>query len=197
MPRDEVLTEDAVLNFLGRARGSASIREIASGLSLRHAGRRALGVLLSRLKRQRLVEELRGGQYRLAGARPQPRADAKSNVRLAGPPRPATRDANLLTGRLVAHRDGYGFVVPESPRKDLDGDLFIPPDQLGDAMHGDRVIARIERRHTRGSQAPGSAARAEGRVVQVLGRAHPTVVGIFHYGHRSNFVTPYESFAVS
>ncbi len=106
---------------------------------------------------------------------------------------PATRDANLLTGRLVAHRDGYGFVVPESPRKDLDGDLFIPPDQLGDAMHGDRVIARIERRHTRGSQAPGSAARAEGRVVQVLGRAHPTVVGIFHYGHRSNFVTPYES----
>ena len=193
MPRDEVLTEDEVLNFLGRARGSASIREIASGLSLRHAGRRALGVLLSRLKRQRLVEELRGGQYRLAGARPQPRADAKSNVRLAAPPRPATRDANLLTGRLVAHRDGYGFVVPESPRKDLDGDLFIPPDQLGDAMHGDRVIARIERRHTRGSQAPGSAARAEGRVVRVLGRAHPTVVGIFHYGHRSNFVTPYES----
>ena len=193
MPRDEALTEDEVLNFLGRARGSASIREIASGLSLRHAGRRALGVLLSRLKRQRLVEELRGGQYRLAGARPQPRADAKSNVRLAGPPRPATRDANLLTGRLVAHRDGYGFVVPESPRKDLDGDLFIPPDQLGDAMHGDRVIARIERRHTRGSQAPSSAARAEGRVVQVLGRAHPTVVGIFHYGHRGNFVTPYES----
>ena len=193
MPRDEVLTEDEVLNFLGRARGSASIREIASGLSLRHAGRRALGVLLSRLKRQRLVEELRGGQYRLAGARPQPRADAKSNVRLAAPPMPATRDANLLTGRLVAHRDGYGFVVPESPRKDLDGDLFIPPDQLGDAMHGDRVIARIERRHTRGSQAPSSAARAEGRVVQVLGRAHPTVVGIFHYGHRSNFVTPYES----
>jgi ribonuclease R len=193
MPRDEVLTEDEVLNFLGRARGSASIREIASGLSLRHAGRRALGVLLSRLKRQRLVEELRGGQYRLAGARPQPRAAAKSNVRLAAPPRPATRDANLLTGRLVAHRDGYGFVVPESPRKDLDGDLFIPPDQLGDAMHGDRVIARIERRHTRGSQAPGSAARAEGRVVQVLGRAHPTVVGIFHYGHRGNFVTPYES----
>src|SRR3989475_1486503 len=193
MPPDEVLTEDDVLNFLGRARGSVSVREIASGLSLRHAGRRALGGLLARLKRQRLVEELRGGQYRLAGARPQPRADAKSNVRLAAPPKPATRDANLLTGRLVAHRDGYGFVVPESPRKDLDGDLFIPPDKLGDAMHGDRVIARIERRDTRRSQAPGSAARAEGRVVQVLGRAHPTVVGIFHYGHRSNFVTPYES----
>jgi ribonuclease R len=29
--------------------------------------------------------------------------------------------------------------------------------------------------------------------VKVLGRAHSTVVGLFHYGHRSNFVTPYES----
>ncbi len=91
----------------------------------------------------------------------------------------------------MAHRDGYGFVVPDSPRTDLDGDLFIPPDQLGDAMHGDRVIARIERRDTR--HAPGSPTRAEGRIVKVLGRAHPTVVGIFHYGHRNNSVTPYES----
>src|SRR5713226_7924272 len=117
MSHDEALNANDVLTFLARARGPASVREIATGLNLRHSGRRALGVLLSRLKRQRLVEELRGGQYRLAGARPQPRAAAKSNVRLAAPPRPATRDANLLTGRLVAHRDGYGFVVPESPRK--------------------------------------------------------------------------------
>src|SRR6266436_3786628 len=182
MPRDEVLTEDDVLNFLGRARGSASIREIASGLSLRHAGRRALGVLLSRLKRQRLVEELRGGQYRLAGARPQPRADAKSNVRLAAPPRPATRDANLLTGRLVAHRDGYGFVVPESPRKDLDGDLFIGRDAMGDAMHDDHVLASIERR----SRFADGAGRAEGRILRVLDRAHDTVVGLFRYGLRGN-----------
>jgi len=192
MSLDEVLSEDDVLNFLGSVRGSASVREIASGLSLRHAGRRTLSSVLSRLKRQRLVEELKGGQYRLAGDRSQRRDNAKPSAR-TGAPKVATRDSNLLSGRLVAHRDGYGFVVPDSPRKDLDGDLFIPPDQLGDAMHGDRVMARIERRETRGSQARGSAARAEGRVVRVLGRAHPTVVGIFHYGHRSNFVIPYES----
>ncbi|PYU27758.1 MAG: ribonuclease R [Acidobacteria bacterium] len=193
MSPSEVLSEDDVLNFLGRTRGPSSVREIASGLSLRHAGRRALSSVLSRLKRQRLVEELRGGQYRLAGDRSQRRDNAKSSARPGAPPKAATGDSNLLSGRLVAHRDGYGFVVPDSPRKDLDGDLFVPPDQLGDAMHGDRVIARIERRDTRGSQAPGSASRAEGRVVRVLGRAHPTVVGVFHYGHRSNFVIPYES----
>ena len=193
MSPDDVLREDHLLNFLANARRPASIREIASGLSLRHSGRRALGGLLSRLKRQRVVEEVRGGRYRLAGERSQPRAAAKSNFRSGAPPTSATRDSNLLAGRLVAHRDGYGFVVPDSPRTDLDGDLFIPPDQLGDAMHGDRVIARIERRDTRRGQPGGSPVRAEGRVVRVLDRAHPTVVGLFHYGHRSNFVIPYES----
>jgi len=193
MSPDEVLSEEDVLNFLGSAREPASVRDIASGLSLRHAGRRVLASLLSRLKRQRLVEEVRGGHYRLAGDRPHLRAAQKSNPRLAAHQKPAARDSNLLAGRLVAHRDGYGFVVPDSPRADLDGDLFIPPDQLGGAMHGDRVTARIERRDTRRGQPSGSPARAEGRVVRVLDRAHPTVVGIFHYGHHGNFVIPYES----
>jgi ribonuclease R len=192
MSPSALLTEDDILNFLASARAPVSVREIASGLKLRHAGRRALGSLLSQLKRQRLVEELRGGQYRLVGERSQPRA-TKSSFSPMAPQKQAARDSNSLSGRLVAHRDGYGFVVPDSPRADLDGDLFIPPDQLGDAMHGDRVIARIERRDTRPGRPSGSAARAEGRVVRVLNRAHPTVVGVFHYGHRSNFVIPYES----
>src|SRR5690349_4882024 len=133
MPRDEALNADDVLAFLARARGPASVREIATGLRLRHAGRRALGSILSKLKRQRLVEEIRGGQYRLAGDSPRRRDTEKSSAKLEAPPKPASRDPNLLSGRLVAHRDGYGFVVPDSPRKDLDGDLFIPPDQAGDA----------------------------------------------------------------
>jgi ribonuclease R len=191
MSRTETFTEDDVLNFLGNARYPASVREIASALSLKHAARRALASVLSRLKRHRLVEELRGGQYRLSGTRRESRAATKPTAIPGAQAKPAKRDPNLFTGRLVAHRDGYGFVVPDSPRTDLDGDLFIPPDQLGDAMHGDRVVARIERRDTR--HAPGSPTRAEGRIVKVLGRAHPTVVGVFHYGHRSNSVSPYES----
>jgi ribonuclease R len=193
MSHDEAVNANEVLTFLARARGPASVREIATGLNLRHAGRRALGSILSRLKRQRLVEELRGGQYRLAGDSTQRRDTKKSSAQPEAPPRAAARDPNLLSGRLVAHRGGYGFVVPDSPPKDLDGDLFIPPDQLGDAMHGDHVIARIERRDNRGGSFRGSAGRAEGRIVRVLDRAHPTVVGIFHYGHRNNFVIPYES----
>jgi len=66
----------------------------------------------------------------------------------------------------------------------VEGDLFIGRDGLGDAMHGDRVLARIERRRADG--------RAEGRVVQIVQREHPTIVGLFRYGPHGNVVLPYD-----
>jgi ribonuclease R len=94
------------------------------------------------------------------------------------------RDPNLVSGRIVAHRDGYAFLVPDSPMPRVEGDLFIGRDGLGDAMHGDRVLARIERRRADG--------RAEGRVVQIVQREHPTIVGLFRYGMHGNVVLPYD-----
>src|ERR1051326_4894651 len=92
---------------------------------------------------------------------------------------------NQFIGRLSMHRDGYGFVVPESQslRENLHGDIYIPPPAIGNAMHGDRVLVEMKERE---------GARAEGRILRVVGRAHPTVVGIFHYGPRNNFVTPFD-----
>ncbi len=91
---------------------------------------------------------------------------------------------NVVNGRLSMHRDGYGFVIPESEslRGKLAGDIFIPPAGVGHAMHGDRVVVEL------GGIRPGG--RVEGRILRVAGRAHPTVVGTFHYGHRFNTVTP-------
>ena len=94
------------------------------------------------------------------------------------------RDPNLVSGRIVAHRDGYAFLVPDSPMPRVEGDLFIGRDGLGDAMHGDRVLARIERRRADG--------RAKGRVVQIVEREHPTIVGLFRYGPHGNVVLPYD-----
>ncbi len=209
MPRPELLTDDEVLNYLSQQTRAASLREMASVLKLRHAGRRALAKTVSKLKRRGLVEEVRGGRYRLAGGQTMAgkghgRQQASATRMIEQPPvklaapgsstiRPSVRDPNLVVGRLVAHRDGYGFVVPETPRADIAGDLFIPPEQLGDAMHGDSVVARIERRDLRRSRGNAGALRAEGRVVRVLGRAHPTIVGLFRYGPRGNVVQPYES----
>ena len=202
MGRPEPLSDDEILNYLHRSAKPASLRQIASALGLRHAARRALAKSITRLKRRKLIEEARAGCYRLAGAKMAPDAErprghvgggndsgaggaagrAESSAR-------RDRDPEVVTGRLVAHHDGYGFVVPETPRPDLDGDLFIPPDQSADAMHGDRVIARIERRDARRD----GGGRAEGRILRVLGRAHPTVVGVFRYGARGNVVLPYEA----
>jgi ribonuclease R len=92
--------------------------------------------------------------------------------------------ANLLAGRLSRHRDGFGFVTPESgPAKErVTGDVFINPQAIGNAMHGDRVMVELTAARHDG--------RAEGRIVKVVGRAHPTVVGTFHYGSRHNYVVP-------
>jgi len=187
--RDE-LTDQDVLAHLARAREPASLREIAHALELRHQGRRALPKIVSHLKRKGEIEEVRGGRYRLAGpgspqVAGQPAGAVAPSARVGRPH--AKQDANLLTGRLVTHRDGYGFVVPDKPVPGMEGDLFIGRDLLGDAMHGDQVLARIERRGRAGF--PG---RAEGRIVRILKRAHPTVVGLFRYGDRGNTVLPYD-----
>jgi ribonuclease R len=103
-----------------------------------------------------------------------------------------------VRGRLVLHHDGYGFVVPDVAIPQLDGDVFIPRDFVEDAMHGDRVLARLQRvsdsrgRDFRVAGARGGQ-RAEGRIVRVLGRAHLSVVGLFRYGPRGNVVLPYDN----
>ncbi|HVA71504.1 MAG TPA: RNB domain-containing ribonuclease [Candidatus Limnocylindrales bacterium] len=197
--RPPEITEGDLLAYLAKANRPKSIREMASALGLRHWGRRALPKLLGRLKRRGEVEE-EHGRYRLTGHRPAPTASqraAQHNVQRAEPSasqtpearahdaaRPAKQDPNLIAGRLVAHRDGYGFVVPDRPVKGMDGDLFISPDSMGDAMHGDRVEARLTRRHSDG--------RFEGRIEKITARAHPTVVGLFRYGPHGNVVLPYE-----
>jgi ribonuclease R len=94
----------------------------------------------------------------------------------------------MLVGRLTMHRDGFGFVIPDATSLDahlkarLAGDVFIAPHATGSSMHGDRVLVEV------GTIRPDG--RAEGRIIRSLSRAHPTVVGIFHYGHRHNYVKP-------
>jgi ribonuclease R len=101
--------------------------------------------------------------------------------RYAIPAKP--KKENVVIGRLTMHRDGYGFVIPESKslQERLAGDIFVNPQAIGSAMHGDRVMVEM---------GPVRDGRAEGRILRVVGRAHPTIVGTFHYGNRYNYVTP-------
>ena len=76
---------------------------------------------------------------------------------------------DLVVGRLSTHAAGYGFVTPEQDGS-APGDVYVAAINLNGAMHGDRVVARVERRRERG---------LEGRVVRVLERSQATLVGRF------------------
>jgi len=77
---------------------------------------------------------------------------------------------DLIAGRLSANPAGYGFVVPDDVPSDERKDIYIAAANLTEAMHGDRVLVRVERHTPRG---------LEGRIVRILERAHDTVVGRF------------------
>jgi ribonuclease R len=94
------------------------------------------------------------------------------------------RSRKLIEGRFSAHRDGFGFVIPDPRPAWLSGDVFLPPPQAERAMHGDRVIVRLVR--------VGGDGRAEGEIVRLVKRAHATVVGEFHARPGGNFVTPHD-----
>ncbi len=78
---------------------------------------------------------------------------------------------DLVVGRLSTNPGGFGFVVPEQPEAgEGRTDIYIAAANLSEAMHGDRVVARVERHTERG---------AEGRIIRILERSQATIVGRF------------------
>jgi len=191
MSRQSQLSPDNILRFLQLKNGPISLEDLSRSLQVRKSSRRALLQMLAKLKKRGLVEELSNGRFLLRQTtRPQqpsskPRPSSQPPADSFPQHKAFSRDE--IKGRLVLHQDGYGFVVPDVAIPNLDGDLFIPRDYVEDAMHGDHVIAKI----TRLSGAPG-ARRAEGRILRIVSRAHPSVVGLFRYTSRGCVVVPYD-----
>jgi ribonuclease R len=91
---------------------------------------------------------------------------------------------NLVVGKITINPRGFGFVVPDRPLEEASGDLYIAGSNLNQAMHGDRVVARIERVGPRG---------AEGRILRILERGSTTVVGRFDIDDSGmGFVVPFD-----
>jgi len=91
---------------------------------------------------------------------------------------------NLVVGRVSTHPRGFGFVIPDRPVDGVSGDIFIAGANLNQAMHGDRVVARIER--TRED-------RAEGRIVRILERGASSLVGRFELDESGmGFLVPFD-----
>ena len=163
-----MLSDSIILKKLERLpKRTAGYKQLVREMGLHGDARRDLSDRLERLVAGGQLIQVDSGHYAL--------------------PQPVT-SKNMVVGKLSMHRDGFGFVLPdptslnESLKSRLSGDIFIPPPAVGTAMHGDLVLVEIVNVRPDG--------RAEGRIVRPVNRAHATVVGIFHYGPRRNYVTP-------
>ncbi len=72
---------------------------------------------------------------------------------------------NLITGRVMGHPDGYGFLIPDEGGDDL----FLSDREMRVVLHGDKVIARVTGTDRRG--------RKEGAIVEVIQHGNERIVG--------------------
>ena len=85
---------------------------------------------------------------------------------------------DMITGRVLGHRDGFGFLRPD----DGGNDLFLGPKQMHGVFHGDHVMAQplgVDRK-----------GRRDARVVRVLEHARSELVGRYFVDAGIGFVVP-------
>jgi ribonuclease R len=85
---------------------------------------------------------------------------------------------NVVVGRVHAHPDGYGFLIPEN--KDIE-DVYLNRREMRRVMHGDQVMARMERRPRGG---------AEAHVAQILEHAQKRLIGTYNEFDGKGYVIP-------
>jgi ribonuclease R len=148
---------ELVARIARSAGGKAGYKQLVRELGL--AGGRERRLLLEQLARL----TVRGALTKLD----------REHWSIPRPPGASGTRENLAAGRLDLHRDGFGFVRPSARQASGTEDIFIPPNEINGAMQGDHVLVEVE--------PPKADGRRQGRVVRVLERRNPTVVGIFHY----------------
>ncbi len=88
------------------------------------------------------------------------------------------KSMDLVPGRVIGHRDGFGFLKPDAGGEDI----FLSPREMRQLLHGDRALVRITGEDRRG--------RKEGSVVDVLERGNEAVVGRLMIERGVCFVVP-------
>jgi len=84
----------------------------------------------------------------------------------------------VVAGRIEGHPDGHGFLRPD----DGSAQVFLPPAEMREVMHGDRAAVRVVGRDHRG--------RPTGAIVEVLERGRRRIVGRLHNEHGVMLLVP-------
>jgi len=152
--RKRGFSAEQLLQFMEEEDRPLLLREILRHTGLQKEQRQRAKALFKDLAREGKIVRIRGNRYGLPSK------------------------MNLVIGRVKCHPDGYGFVIPEREEEE---DIFISPRNLREAMHGDRVVARVESIRKKGR---------EGSVIRILERETQKVVGKFMRGKNYSYLIP-------
>jgi len=135
-------SREFILEFLAERGRPATFRQLLTELELNHPHEKeALKRRLTAMTRDAQLMQNRRGAYGLL------------------------EKMDLITGRVVGHKDGYGFIIPD----DGSDDLFINARQMRIVFHDDKVLARVANIDHRG--------RREGAIVEVIEHNTHEIVG--------------------
>ncbi|MGE5713799.1 MAG: ribonuclease R, partial [Betaproteobacteria bacterium] len=135
------IDSEAILQALTSARAPLTPNELSERLNIADETRSLFNELLEELERAGRVVRNRAGLL-LVAAR-----------------------ANLISGQVQGHRDGFGFLI----RDDAGQDLVLSEHEMSKVLHGDRILARITGTDRRG--------RPEGEIVEVIESRTNKLVG--------------------
>jgi ribonuclease R len=148
------ITAQEILRLMEEEDRPLLLREVLQHFGLGKEERRVFREQLRDLAEEGKVVKIRGNRYGLP------------------------QKMSLVVGKVKCHPDGFGFVIPEAEGEQ---DIFINPRNLKEAMHGDRVIARVESIRRKGR---------EGKVIRILERGFRKVVGKFMRGKNYAYLIP-------
>jgi ribonuclease R len=141
--RERRLSSEEILQLMEKEDRPLLLREVLRRFRVQEEERRSVKEIFRELSDEGKIIRIRGNRYGLPSK------------------------MNLVVGKLKCHPDGYGFVIPE---REGEEDVFVSTRNLKEAMHGDRVVARVESVRKKGR---------EGKVIRVLERGFHKVVGKF------------------
>ncbi|TNF49909.1 ribonuclease R [bacterium] len=149
---------DRILGFLGEESDRPLLaRELSDALRVPPKERRSFTRALNSLVNSGAVIRTKGGRHALPSK------------------------VHLIVGTIQMNREGTGILISDDrPQR-----VSVPPANLKSAMHGDKVVVRVEKEDFRG--------RFTGRVIRIIERGNPDLVAHFDHADSISFGRPYDS----
>ncbi len=151
---DVSFSEDAILQLFKREGRPLSAEDLRRVLNFQKSDKKQIKRILKELVRAGQLVRIRENRFGIPS------------------------EMNLEVGTLWCTRSGNGFVIPD---KEGHKDVFVPARYIKTAMHGDKVVVRVEHTEHR---------LREGRIVKVTQRRSKNVIGFLRRHKELMFLVP-------